>query len=255
MIRRTKIKDENGIGSYSFYDSPDFEFVNPIEHYANSFIAVNVSMMRDIVLLKQFPFPIEIIEKVIFKQAVEDWLSKLKEIEQTPIPEYLIAVLNSKSRKEQEKLLRNSSITPDQLIAFIFKAKKDHCYTFSQYTTEHHQKGLDRNQMPKIVEIKNGVVYKVGPTTLSDGQLKQALDHRKIIVSKFLDKQDEWHCLFLTFDSLKGKETWKDGQPHYHYISDKFGISREMVVSQLKRKKYSLGSLPHIDLIGYRDDK
>jgi len=59
--------------------------------------------------------------------------------------------------------------------------------------------------------------------------------------------------LFLTFDSLKGNETWRDGQAHYHYISDKFGIPRQKVVEQLKSGKYRLGTLPHIDLVGYRD--
>ena len=43
---------------------------------------------------------------------------------------------------------------------------------------------------------------------------------------KFIDKEDEWHCLFLTYDSIRGKESWNGGQPHYHYISDKFGIPR-----------------------------
>ena len=57
------------------------------------------------------------------------------------------------------------------------------------------------------------------------------------------------------YTNLKGKESWKDGQPHFHYISDKFGIPREKVVEQLKSNNYSLGCLPHIDIIGYRDKK
>lgn len=109
--------------------------------------------------------------------------------------------------------------------------------------------------MPKLVEIKDDKVSKVGNTTLTDGQLKQAVDHRKVVVAKFIDKEDEWHCIFLTYDSIRGKESWKGGQPHYHYISDKFGIPRAEVLNQLKSRIYNLGSLPHIDLVGYRDEK
>lgn len=88
-----------------------------------------------------------------------------------------------------------------------------------------------------------------------NGQLKQVIEQRKVIVSKFLDKGSEWHCLLLTYDSLKGKESWKNGQPHYHYISSKFRIPRDKVVEQLKSSSYNLGSLPHIDLLEYRDKK
>lgn len=254
MIRRHKIPDDSGIGSYTIFHSQDFEYVDPTKHYAENFIVMNVSMMRDIILLKKPPIPLDFIEKYIHKEAFKDWLKKLKEIEETQIPANLILLLTASSKKEQVKLLKGLSISPDQLIAFIFKAWTEHRFTFSQYTSEHHHKGLDKSEMPKLVEIKAGKVNKVGKTSLTDGQLKQAVDHRKVTVSKFFDKNNSWHCFFLTYDSLKGKESWKDGQPHYHYISDKFGISRRNVVEQLKSSKYNLGNLPHIDLIEYRDD-
>jgi hypothetical protein len=251
MIRRHKIPNDSGNGSYTIFESPDFEYVDPTKHYAESFIVNNVSMMRDIILLKKPPVPLDFIEKYIHREAFKDWFKKLKEIEETPIPENLTNLLKAASKKDQIKLLKDLSISPDQLIAFIFKSWTDHGYTFSQYKSERQHAGLDKMKMPKLVEIKNGKVNKVGKTSLTDGQLKQAVDHRKVIVSKFLDKENSWHCLFLTFDSLKGKETWKDGQAHYHYISDKFGIPRQKVVDQLKSGKYNLGSLPHIDLVGY----
>jgi len=253
MIKRTKIKDENGTGEYSFFTSPDIEYVDPIEYYSSNFIQVNFLMMRDLILLNKVPFPIDVMEKVIYKQAVKDWIEKYNDILSTPVPENFLNLFSSKSKTEQVKLLKNSSITPEQMISLLFIAKKDFGYSFSQYTAEYAQKGLDRRKMPKVVEIKKGVVHKVGPTTLSDAQLKQAIDHRKITVAKFLDKKKEWHCLFLNFDSIKGKESWKGGQPHYHYISDKFGLSRDMVLHQLKSERYNLNSLPHIDLIGYRN--
>lgn len=77
------------------------------------------------------------------------------------------------------------------------------------------------------------------------------IENRKVVVAKLLDKCDEWHCFFVTYDSLKGKELWQNGQPHFHYISDKFGLSREEVVKSLKDRKYNLGSLPHINITDY----
>lgn len=254
MIRKYKIPDDSGNGSYTIFHSPDFEYVDPTEHFAEGFIVTNVSMMRDIILLKKPPITLEFIAKYIHIKAFKDWFKKLKEIEETRIPENLILLLQAEKKSEQVRLLKNLSISSDQLIAFIFKAWTDFGFTFSQYNTEHHHKGLDKNEMPKLVEMIEGKVYKVGKTALTDGQLKQAINQRKVIVAKFFDKNSSWHCLFLTFDSLKGKESWKDGQPHYHYISDKFGIPRNKVVQQLKSSKYSLGNLPHIDLIDYSDD-
>lgn len=254
MIRRKKIPNDDGNGFYTIYEAPDFEYVDPTKYYAESYIVTNISMMRDIILLEKPPIPIEFIEKYIHKEAVKDWFKKLKEIEATQVPENLISILKAETKKEQVKLLKNLSIAPDQLMAFIFKAWTDYGFSFSQYKSVHHHSGFDKTQMPKIVEIKDGKVNKVGNTSLTDGQLKQAVDHRKVIVAKFFDKDSSWHCFFLTFDSLKGKESWKGGQPHYHYISDKFGIPRHKVVEQLKSKNYSLGNLPHIDLIDYRDD-
>lgn len=253
MIRRHKIPDDSGNGSYTIFESPDFEYVDPTKYYAEIYISTNVSMMRDIILLKKPPVPLDFIEKYIHKEAFKDWLKKLKEIEETPIPENLTNLLKADSKKDQLKLLKNLSISPDQLIAFIFKAWTDHGFSFSQYKSERQHAGLDKTKMPELVVIEDGKVNKVGKTSLTDGQLKQAVDHRKVIVAKFLDKENSWHCLFLTFDSLKGNETWRDGQAHYHYISDKFGIPRQKVVEQLKSGKYRLGTLPHIDLVGYRD--
>lgn len=255
MIWQTKIKDADGNGEYTIFQTPDIEYVDPIEHYSNNYLISISSMMRDLLLLNKHQFPLEIMEKVIQKQALSEWDKIYEEINQTKLPNNLLSVLTSKAKNEQVKLLKNLSITPNQLIAFIFKARVEHGYLFSQYSAEHHHNGLDVSQLPKLIDINDDKVHKIGTTTLTDGQLKQTIEHRKVVVSKFLDKGNEWHCFFLTFDSLKGKEKWKNGQPHYHYISDKFGHSREYVVNELKSREYKLGNLPHIDLMGYRINK
>ncbi|MFH7014651.1 hypothetical protein [Flavobacterium sp. FlaQc-47] len=255
MLRIRKIQEDDGNGEYSIFESADVEFADPIDFFATSFIGSSFSMMKDIVLAKKppFPFPLEQIEKTLMKEAVRKWEENFKESLQLKIPENFLSLLTSTTKKEQIKLLKNQTLTPEQTLALLLRAKIDFGYTFSQYKCEHYPKGLDESKLPTTVEIKGDKVHKIGPTTLSDGQLRQAIDQRKVIVSKFLDKGSQWHCFFLTYDSIKWKESWKDGQPHYHYISDKFGIPRDQVVSQLKSSHYKLGSLPHIDLLDYRD--
>lgn len=133
MIRHTKIKEEDGNGEYSIFETLDFEFVNPVEHYSTAFIASSFAMMKDMVLLKNppFQFPLEVIDKILMKEAIKKCDEYLNEILETEIPENFIAILTAESKKEQVKLLKNQSITPDQLLAFLLKANTDFSYSFS----------------------------------------------------------------------------------------------------------------------------
>ncbi len=125
----------------------------------------------------------------------------------------------------------------------------DFGFKFSSYIGEHHHAGLNQSDLPQLISIKDGQVLKVGKTVLTDEELKQVILRRKVTVSRFLDNGDCWHCFFVTYASLRGQETWNDGQPHFHYISDKFGIPKDKVITTLKSAKYKLGSLPHLDYI------
>ena len=187
------------------------------------------------------------------KRATLKWEKILEEIKATHIPDNLILLLSSSSKKEQEKLLRNQKLTPMSFAGLIFTAFEKYGYTFSNYLTQINHKGLDESSLPLIIHIQNdGEVKKVGETDLTDGQLKNVVQHRKVVVTKFLDRQDEWHCFFITYNSLAGKESWRNGQPHYHYISDKWGISREDALKQFKSDRYPTTSI-HIELNEYRD--
>lgn len=98
---------------------------------------------------------------------------------------------------------------------------------------------------------EDGEIQKFGKTELTDGQLKQALEQRSVKIAKILEKDGEWHCFFITYNSIRGKENWRNSKPHFHYISNYFGISKKAVVEQIKSKKYKLGNLPHIALDDY----
>lgn len=250
----SKIRTDKG--DYIISKSHDIEYINPIEYYSESFIKPKIFFEREL-LLHRNSYSIQDIDKFLLKRTTElqeEWQKELKEIVQMPIHQNFISLLKSASKKEQIQLLKGQSLTPKQLTAFIIKAWSDFGFLFSQFSVEHLHN--EKNEtLPRVAEVKGASVKKFGDTTMTDGRLKDIINHRKVINAKFIDKGANWHCLFISYNSLRGRETWGNGQPHFHYISDKFELKRDKVVNDLKSKHYNLPSLPHIDLIGYRGEK
>jgi len=258
-IRTRKIGNLHETGQYIVREYDDFEYVNPINQIMTMYIGSMMSFERDMLMMKGFNAPEEIIGEILFKRAINDWKEELNRYKAIRIPENLINILKTDKKKEQINLLKGLSLTSDELIAFIFKSHEDFGYTYSQYKASHHHEGLDEKELPAVIHIEeDGKIHTIGKTKLTEGQQKQVIEHRKVTVSKFIDNGDKWHCFFLTFKSLGGKEQYKDGHPHMHYISNSWNISRQDVKEQLTNKKYSLPSLPHIDFHTHRnprDDK
>jgi len=251
MIRREIINKKTGEKLVMIEDD-DFEYEKPIKHYRDGFI---VKQMIDLGIpekeLNGSKTPTEESKK-IFLEAIKNWNRMFAKYLKVEIPKELNELLVTSKKNDQVNLLKNVVLTPDILMAFLIEAEKQD-YTLSQYTSEYSQKGVDLSKMPFAYEVQeDGTVKTFGETELSEGQLKQAIEHRKVKVAKFLDKGEEWHCFFATYKSFRGEETWLgEKQPHYHYISSGFGIERKEVVKQLKSKKYKLGNLPHIKLEEY----
>jgi hypothetical protein len=255
-MEKLKVFEADGEAVWTITKVGDFEYVNPIEKLQQIVIAASMDMDRShlSLLLKSKPFltdgidnPNAIIEKVIFKNAISLWTKEFKKLISQRVPDKLLGLLENTTKREQIKLLKGLEINGDELMAFIFKAWQDHGFVYSTYLSEHNHSGLVDNKMPIIgYKKEDGTIVKVGSTSLTDGQIKQAIDYKKTIVSKFLDRGEIWHCFFLSFKSLKGQESWNDGQPHWHYISSAWGLSREYVLEQLKSKEYKLPSMPHI---------
>lgn len=252
MLFKRLFNKKTGEQLISFVDG-DCEKVNPIKHYEGYFIVSRMILQGVPVEEMNKEVPISERSKQIFISVAKQWREKLSIISQTPIPQNLVTLLSTNKKSEQEKLLRGIELNPDLLIALLFKAYSDYGYTMSKYSSEISQKGIDISKMPLAYEVRDdGEVKVFGKTELSDGQLKQAIAHRKVTVVKFLEKENNWHCFFTTFKSLRGEEVWLgQNQPHFHYISSAFGITREKVIAELKSDKYKLGNLPHIKLTEY----
>lgn len=231
------------------FGGEDFENVHPQQHYYEA------CLMKGIMLT--FPEeatgrkkPTEEGKKALLatSETCKEYISSFDNI---IIPEALKDLLQTTRKKEQIKILNGMVLTPDILMAFLFFTGNQG-YTLSQYSSEFQTISIEGKKLP-LAYMKNedGKITKLGGTELTDGELKMALEQRSVKIAKFIEKGDEWHCFFITYDSIGGKENWEDGQPHFHYISNLFGISREGVINQIKSKKYKLGNLPHIKLQEY----
>ncbi len=251
-MKHSKVLTNDGKGYYEIFESSDFEYVNPLEYYADFFIQHRMSVEKDILILKKLPFSTSSIQEFLFNRATDAWNDMYLIISNTEIPTNLLSVLGTNKKKNQIKFLKGLSINSFQLLGFIFKACSVNGFSYSQYKVKHHHKGVNPSDLPIIIDTSNEKIEHIGNTKLTDSELKQVVDHRKVVVAKFLDKGEEWHCLYTTFKSLRGDEkNWKNGQPHLHYISSSFGISRKDVLESLRSNKYQLPSTPHIDLIDY----
>lgn len=243
-----KIQDGKG-GNYTIITTPDVERVNPIEYYSKLEMTSDVFLLKEeLMRFHRYSTDNSILDEIISKKVKENWEERYQEIINTEIPLSLKKILVANKKKDQVKLLRGLSLNSDELMAFIFYAWNKHGFAFSQYRAEHQRKGLAEGELPTFAYIEDGIIDRIGESNLTDGELKQAIEQRTVVVSKFFDKDNEWHCFFSTYNSLKGEENWQNGQPHFHYISNRFGIPRDKVVESLKSRYYTLGSLPHIKI-------
>lgn len=248
-IRR--IYHKEGQGFTTIYSDEKIEKVNPIEYYEKHEVIKRANQLRDIFVL-QFP---ELASNLGFKFFIGEALKTMdgffENIEKADVQPNFLELLNTDKKKDQIKLLKEASLDPEQLISLIFKSYSDYGYLYSRYLFETIPSGFEKKKFPELYELKeDGKIWKVGETNLTDGELKHIVENRKVIVSHFFDREDVWHCLFLTYKSVGGLENWKNGQPHFHYISSSFGIGRQEFIDSMKNGKYKSTSI-HIDLLGY----
>src|SRR5438874_109542 len=121
MIVR-KIDDEDGKGFYKIFEQSDIEFVDPIKYFGDQEIKKKAILYRDLLHMKN-PLITSLLPAAFFnRHATSEWGEKYKEITETAIPPNFISLLLCESKRDQERLLRDQSLTPEQLSALIFRA-------------------------------------------------------------------------------------------------------------------------------------
>lgn len=245
-MKYTTIQDKEKKGVFSIFSSEDFEYVNPVRYYLESAIMSYYNnettkiglLFPNVSLTKAFD---EIIQckSILFANKV------MQEIISTTLPNQLFKLLHSTDKDEQEKLLRGITLTPMELTAFYCNAYAKYGYSLSHYSANYNPKGIEKDNLPRFAfKDDDGKIISSGKTPLSDGQIKNIIEQRNVTVSKFLDNGKDWHCFFFTFKGVTGKE--RGNNPHLHYISHTWGLTREQVLGQLQSRRYSFRPVPHI---------
>jgi len=253
ISKSTKIADEDGNGFYRIFWDDKVEKVNPVEYYKNYELNKRAISFRDILEMKD-PFLAGKLTTDFYVKLAKEEIEKEKfweTKEEIEVPENFLKLLETTRKKDQVSLLKGLSINPDQLISLIFKSFNDHHYLYSRYRFENLPKDLDDKKRPKVADIsKEGVIKTVGETELTEAQVKKMINERKVIIAHFFDRGDDWHCLFITYNSIDGRENHKNGQPHFHYISSAFGITRDDFIKSMENGNYKSTPI-HIDLLEY----
>lgn len=246
-----KIFDENGQGFTRIFSTDKVEKVNPVEYYKTYELEKRTISLRDLLNAKN-PFLTSLLEDDFFiKNAEETLVGYFDQFENTKVHNNFLELLKTTRKKDQVKLLRGMTLNPDQLMSLIFKSYNDFGFIYSKYLFENLPNGLEGKKLPKLFHIKDdGTIEKVGETELSDGQLKNVIEQRKVIVSHFFEQGDIWHCFFLTYSSIAGKGNHNSGQPHFHYLSSRFEISKEDFIESMRTGNYKSTNI-HFDLLEY----
>lgn len=255
MHKYTEIMDKDGRSCYKVYYNNYVERVNPIEYYKKSEIDSRIILYRTMIEMKNPVLAQSLTDDDYTRYVTQKVESEgyCEKIEGVGVHENFLKLLETTRKKDQIALLKGMTITTNQLLSLIFKSYKDYNYLYSRYTFETLPKDINDKKAPRFAAILNdGAVKTIGETELTDGQVKKMLTERKVVVAHFFDRGNDWHCLFTTYNSIGGKENHNNGQPHYHYFSSAFGITREDFIKSMKCGDYRSTSV-HIDLLEYRN--
>ena len=190
-------------------------------------------------------------DEFFIKNAEKTLIGFFEQFENTEVHKNFLELLNTERKKDQIKLLKGMTLNPDQLMLLIFKSYNDFNFLYGTYCFKNLPINLKEKKLPKLFHLnEDGTIKKVGETDLTDGQLKSIIEQRKVIVSHFFEKEKIWHCFFLTYNSIAGKENHNNGQPHFHYISSGFEITKNDFIKSMENGKY-LATNIHFDLLEY----
>jgi hypothetical protein len=246
-----KIYDENGHGFTRIFSHDKVEKVNPVEYYHNHELNKRITVYRDL-LYANNPFLTSLLNEDFFIKNAEDGLAEFfAEKEKIVVHPNFLKLLTTTRKKDQIPLLRGMTLNPDELYSLIIKAYKDFGFLYSTYCFENLPRGLEDKKLPLLIRVKDDeTIEKVGDTDLNDRQLKNIMVQRNVVVSHFFEQDDLWHCFFITYNSIAGRENHNNGQPHFHYFSSGFGISKEDFIESMRTGNYRATSV-HFDLLDY----
>ena len=184
--------------------------------------------------LKENPF----IEAMAYKTA-ESSINEMLQNTTLDIKWQQILSHDELSKKEQVRFLKNAVLKPTDIIWFC-KMTQELGYLLDAYRIEATPKAYMGKQTPLVFREKdNGEIEKMGETNMSDGEMRDWLKQRNAYVVYVFHKGDLWHCFYSTDRAIHGEEHGQvmGNQPHYHYLSSKWGIRLEALNQRIASGK------------------
>lgn len=153
-----------------------------------------------------------------------------------PQPQILEILTNeSLNFKKQKRLLRGLKFEIKDIL-WLYKVAENLGYLLDTTLVERHPAKCDVKKMPHVFyQNKDGLMDVIGDTDLTDAEMKAYLKERKVVQVRLFHNKEHWHCFYYTFKGLAGKEHGDMGsKPHYHYLSDKSGITWIQLQDRIK---------------------
>ena len=244
----TEIEDPDNPGAYYTMRDGSCEYVNPIYHSYKTFVSMRIEYFKTFTNKRSLSFADELVLK---NMALSEWHKHKAAVLAHQVPEGLLNLFGTDKKKVQIKLLANVKLTVEDFEALLFQAWEKFSFKMSKYIFQHDPVEFRAMKKPMVTFKKSDTeIKKVGTTDMSDNQLKALIEKRNVVVATVLDNGDEWHCLFLTHKSISGQELQHIDNPHMHYVSSAFGLTRDELINNFKQTRYRLDSV-HIPFEGY----
>lgn len=166
-------------------------------------------------------------KKLINQVALKETREVIEDMLRHSLPDFRLQQLLAHTewkKAQQVQLWKGIVLRPIDFLWFNWLAQQMG-YLLDVYHVETIPSVYEKKKSPMVFrEEDKGEVEKIGETNMSDGEMKAILRQRRVQTVRVYHKDDVWHCLYGTYKGINGEES---GPPHFHYISNRFGFSRE----------------------------
>ena len=207
----------------------------PFDYFRLGHAQTMVRVFSDVLKVKcPIPIPESMVRKFILDETdkmIAEHLSNT--VAKSEI--HTILTDDTLSYKEQNKLLKDVTLTVSDLL-WLNKEAQDYGYLLDLYHEEKYPSKFDEKKPPSVFNQKpDGSIESIGDTTMTEGEMRALLQQRKVVQARVYHKGQTWHCFHFTFKGLAGEESGIMGsKPHYHYLSDKSGITWDDLMKRIK---------------------
>ena len=207
----------------------------PFDYFKYGHIEIQTELFTNVLKVKcPITIPKEWIRKFVHAEIDKELTNLLNNSVLKPEIHQLLTD-DTISYKQQNALLRNIEFNSTDLL-WLNKEAQDLGYLLDVYYEEKYPTKFEEKKHPLVIHQKDEETIKsIGNTDMTEGEMKALLQQRKVIQARIYHKHNIWHCFYFTFRGLAGEERGAmGGKPHYHYLSDKKGISWSELMYRIK---------------------